>query len=454
MSLSVDVSSTLAYIQSRARFGVKPGLERILYLLNGLGSPHDRLRFVHVAGTNGKGSTCVYTAQILQAAGYRVGLYTSPYLTAFAERMSVNGDPITAFELVQFTEQVRRVAQTVEGNPLLEPTEFEVITAVSMLFFLARNVDLVVLETGLGGRYDATNVVWPEVCALTNVALDHTEILGKRVEEIAFDKSGIIKKKIPVFTGADSQALSVIERIANEQQSPLWVLSRDLHVVFEGSFGVRGQRFSYFGMRRDYLGLQTRMLGSHQLKNAAIALGLVEALRERGFAISDEAVRTGIATAKWPGRLEVIQEDPLVLLDGAHNPAAAHALAQALKDLAIDRFVLVIGVLGDKDIEGIVHAIIKDCVHIVVTEPDVPRAAPVERLKDVVLHHVGADVPVETVREVSSAVQRAVRLAKDLSLPLCIMGSLYTVAQAKAIFMQQAEGKYAREVEKQWQWDR
>ncbi len=436
MSLTVDANAAVEYIQARARFGIKPGLERIAFLLQGLGAPHEQLRFVHVAGTNGKGSTCFFIAQMLQAAGYRVGLYTSPYLIAFAERMSVNGVPITSHELVSFTERVRRVAETVADNQFLEPTEFEIITALSFLFFVERKVDLVVLETGLGGRYDATNIVIPEVSVITNVDLDHTEILGKSVKEISFDKSGIIKEKIPVVTGAENAALAVVTNVAKEKQSPMFVAKRDLSIVSEQIKGMYGQRFSYFGMHRDFLGLDMRMLGMHQLTNAGIALGVIEVLQDIGYDIDEVAIRSGLSTAVWSGRFEVIHENPLVVLDGAHNPAGARALARALSDLLIDRYVLIIGVLGDKDIAGITQAVVPNSVYVIVTEPDVARAASANLVAEFVSKCTVGDTPIEVNEHIVQAVARGVLLAQQLSLSLCIMGSLYTVAQAKTAFMQ------------------
>ncbi|MCY0893093.1 MAG: bifunctional folylpolyglutamate synthase/dihydrofolate synthase [Acidibacillus sp.] len=435
MGLSLEEQSAIAYIQSRARFGMKPGLQRIAYLLQHLGSPEKQLRFIHVAGTNGKGSTCVYAASMLQAAGYRVGLYTSPYLTAFAERMSVNGEAITASELIALTKQVQLIADTVAGNKELEPTEFEIITAIAFLFFLSRKVDLVVLEAGLGGRFDATNVVLPEVCAITNVDLDHTEILGKNVREIAFDKSGIIKSNVPVVTGAQHDALDVIQQVAKKQHSDVWMLHNTIRVVPEYVYDLAGQRFSYMGRFHDWLGLRLNMLGIHQVSNAGVALGLMEVLSTKGYTISEQAIRVGLKTAVWPGRLEVIHKDPVVILDGAHNKAGAVAMARALEDLSISRYVLVMGVLSDKDMDGMSRAIVPKSSYVIVTKPAVQRSTPTEVLASFVRNYAG-EVPVELVEDVSQAVQRGVSIANQKAVALCIMGSLYTVAEAKMTFLQ------------------
>lgn len=283
MSIWANAQEATRYIESRQRFGVKPGLERTRRLLDLLGSPDETLRFAHVAGTNGKGSTCALLASVLRAAGYRTGLYTSPYLTSFGDRMSVDGLEITDDLLLTCAS---RVKQAIDGDRLLQadpPTEFEVTTAIALLFFVASEVDIIVWETGLGGRYDATNVVVPEVTAITNVDLDHTQILGRRVEQIAADKAGIAKMGRVMVTGATGAALRVIRAHARAQGAPVRQLGCDFRVVIEQGIGFAGQRFSYFGMGQDLHGLQIALLGAHQGSNAGVALAMIEVLRARGF---------------------------------------------------------------------------------------------------------------------------------------------------------------------------
>ncbi len=423
-----------AYISSRKRFGIKPGLLRTQLLLDALGNPEAKIRFIHVAGTNGKGSTCVYLASVLEHAGYRVGLYTSPELNSFSDRMMINGEEISEHEIVQFTMEIKRVLDV--DVALLEdpPTEFEVTTALSFLYFAAHEVDLVVLEAGLGGRYDATNVVTPMVCAITNVSYDHMDVLGTSLEEIAYDKAGIIKQGIPIVTGARTPALGVIESIAQQALAPCFVYGRDFYAVTEETYETRGQRFSYFGIGRDWYGVSLKMVGLHQVDNAAVALGVLEVLQQGGeIRATDRDIRGGFSRSVWRGRLEVVSQSPIVLLDGAHNPAGAMALAEALGSIGLVSYILVTGVLKDKDIRGILQQVVSGAKHVIATAPGVARAADPSFVADVAREYVQHDTVVEVVTGVAQAVQRAMMLAKDdgKDVGVCVMGSLYTVAEAR-----------------------
>ena len=443
MSPWENTEAAIRYIESRKRFGIKPGLERILTLLARAGNPERRLRFVHVAGTNGKGSTCAYLASVLFEAGYRVGLYTSPHLHAFQERMSINGSGIADEELESLTLQVK---QWIDDDPVLmddPPTEFEVTTAVAFLYFAAHEVDLVVLETGLGGRFDATNAVMPEVSVITNIAYDHTQILGRHLEQIAFDKAGIVKAGRPVVTAAKSPGKEVIAAVAHAEHSPLFVLGSDFFAVSEEMSGVDGQRLSYMGLHTDYYGLELGMLGAHQVENATLALGALECLAARGFPVADHAVRKGLAATRWEGRLEVVRREPLTVLDGAHNPAGAQALAFALQSIRLSSYVLVVGILADKDMVGILRPMAKGAVHVIATQANVARAAKMETVAKAAQTVFGSAMAVEQIAAISDCLERATEVAKQQGpeIGICIMGTLYTVAEARRLFVCATQNK-------------
>lgn len=441
MSLLTSVQEALSYLASRERFGIKPGLGRTRELLAALGDPQQRLRCLHVAGTNGKGSTCAILASILTAAGYRVGLYTSPYLTAFANRMSVQGVDIGDADLIRYTEQVRAL---IESSALLQadpPTEFEITTAIAFLFFAKENVDFVVLETGLGGRYDATNVSLPVVSAITNIGYDHMNILGPRLQDIAYDKAGIIKQGVPVVTGAQDVALRVISRVADDVGSSLRVRGTDFRFVVEEAGTLLGQRVSYYGLYQDFLGLWLPLLGAHQAQNLSVALAAVEELRAQGYAVDALAIRRGVSNVRWAGRLEVMAQSPLVLLDGAHNPAGSAALGASLQQLGISSYVLVTGVLADKDMAGILRHTVPRAAHVLAVRPDTSRAADAEMIASIAQGFAPPGICVESCPSVASSLRRAVEIAElSGNIPVVVTGTLYVVAQAREILMREAVG--------------
>jgi len=424
----------IAYIESRQRFGVKPGLDRTRRLLASLGSPERSLRFAHIAGTNGKGSTCALLASVLQTAGYRTGLYTSPYLSGFGERMSINRQEIDDASLIRYTAQIKAV---IDGDATLQadpPTEFEVTTALALLYFQAEQADIIIWETGLGGRYDATNVVLPEVTAITNVALDHTQILGRRVEYIAADKAGICKPGRALVTAAQGAALNIIQSAAHKAEAPLYACGSDFRVTVEQSLGIMGQRLTYFGRRRDVSGLEIALLGPHQAYNSAVALCVLEVLGERGFVIAESALRTGLRTATWAGRLEVVCHAPLIVLDGAHNPHGAQALARALQVLAINRYVLVAGVLADKDIAGVVGPLAARALAVCATQARVPRAADASQVAAIAERFTQPGVQVHVAPAIADCLAQALTFAAELGpdVGIVVMGTLFTVAEARA----------------------
>ena len=331
----------ISYIENTGWSKTRLGLDRITVLLNKLGNPQKELKFVHVAGSNGKGSTCAMLEAILRAAGYRTGFYISPYIEDFCERIQVSGKNIPREDLARLTEQVKAAADEMEDHP----SQFELVTAVGMLYFKEQKCDIVVLEVGMGGEFDATNVIDPpEVAVITNIGLEHTEYLGDTLEKIAAAKGGIIKSGCHVISYESSdEVLSVLRAICLEKNVPFTV-ALSSKIVPLGS-GLSGQDFSW-----DSSTYHLKLLGPHQLSNASVVLETVAALRERGWTIPEAAVQQGLSSVSWPARLEVLQQNPLVILDGGHNPQCWEALSSAVRILLPGKkAVLLTGVLADKE---------------------------------------------------------------------------------------------------------
>ena len=418
-------SSAVAYLYRLQKHGIKLGLMTITALMVRLGMPQTRYRTLHIAGTNGQGSTAAMAAAVLQAAGYRVGLYTSPHLVEFRERIRVNGEMIAESRVARLTEQLQALCQ-----PDLSPTFFEYTTAMAFQHFADSGVDVAVLEVGLGGRFDATNLIAPMACAVTTISLDHQEYLGTTCSSIAFEKAGIIKPAVPVVLGRiEDHALRTIERTARERQAPVFRLDEDFRTE-----GEEPQQFSYRGLGMQYDGLTCALKGRHQLDNAACALALLGAAAPQGIAVTAEAVRAGLRAVNWAGRLEVVDRRPTILLDGAHNPAAATALADFLT--RSDRshpsrpVVLVLGMMRDKDHRGFVEPL-RDLVdEVVLTQADLPRSATAQELRALLEGLLPHPHVVQSIGD-------AMALARQLATPeglVCVTGSLMLVGECKAWF--------------------
>lgn len=417
-------SSAIEYLYGLQKHGIKLGLETMRTLLSRQGNPERRFKSLHIGGTNGKGSTAAMTAAMLRAAGYRVGLYTSPHLIDFRERIRVNQIMVAEAQVAELTERLH--ASVPSG---LTPTFFELTTAMALLHFAESGVDVAVLEVGLGGRFDATNVVDPEACAITTIALDHQEHLGTTEEAIGFEKAGIIKPGVPVVVGRiDGPAWDVIRQTAVDRGSPLTRLGVDFHAD-----GTGQEEFSYRGRSRQLDGLTCALTGRHQLDNAACAVALLEAAEGRGLSIPDEAMRRGLESVVWEGRLEVAERGPVLLLDGAHNPAAAHVLAEYLTEWRASRpesrVILVLGMMRDKDHPRFVEPLCRLVSEVVLTQADMARSATVQELRDTIgsrfsLCHVAPG----TADALALAKARAT--AQDL---ICVTGSLMLVGEVKAL---------------------
>ena len=418
-------SSAVAYLYRLQKHGIKLGLATMTALMVQLGMPQTRYRTLHIAGTNGKGSTAAMAAALLQVAGYRVGLYTSPHLVEFRERICVNGEMIAESQVAQLTEQLQTLCQ-----PDLSPTFFEYTTAMAFQHFADSGVDVAVLEVGLGGRFDATNVVTPMACAVTTISLDHQEYLGTTLSSIAFEKAGIIKPGVPVVLGRlEDDAWRTIKQVARERQAPVFRLNKDFRTEGEGP-----QQFSYRGLGMQYDGLTCTLEGRHQLDNAACALALLGAAAPQGIAVTAEAVRAGLRAVNWAGRLEVVDRRPTILLDGAHNPAAATALADYLmhsdRSHPFHPVVLVLGMMRDKDHRDFVEPLRGLVDEVVLTQADLPRSATAQELRaslEGLLPHT----------HVVPSLSDAMALARQLATPdglVCVTGSLMLVGECKAWF--------------------
>ncbi len=417
----MDYDQALKYIEGVSYLGVKPGLERVSALLGRLGHPERKTRFVHVAGTNGKGSTSVMTASALSACGYKTGLYTSPHLARVNERMRLDGAEIPDGE---FARVVSALASAAEG--LAEPcTEFELLTAAALLWFAEAGADIAVLEVGMGGRFDATNVIPRSECAvITNIGLDHTAVLGDTVEAIAAEKAGIFKGGRAVSYEQPESVAAVLRSAAAKTGTELTFA--DFSKIEPLSDSVEGQRFRFEG--EEY---SIRLLGAHQLKNAAVALTALDTLRRSGWDLPAEGVRKGLAAAVWPARFELVERAPLFVVDGGHNPQCVAATAEAIRRyMPGGRCVILMGVLADKNWSAMIDILADVAEGFVCAAPDSPRALP------------AADLGAELLRrglhaEVCSSVPEAVEAAKALAGPdgaVCSVGSLYMSGAVRACF--------------------
>jgi len=434
----MNYDEALAYIQSFTDYEKTTGylyapenfdLRRVLDLLHRLGDPHLQAKTVHVAGSKGKGSTASLVASVLREAGYRTGLFTSPHLLDFRERIRVDGEMIGQEEMARHVERMQPHVDAVHQDAAYgRLTTFELITALGFMFFAEQSADFQVMEAGLGGRLDATNVVSPLCCAITAISLDHTAILGDTVEKIATEKAGIIKEGRPVVSSPQvEEALAVIERTCQQRQAPLTIVGRDVRFG-KGRPEDGGQAFSVETRRQRY-DLWIPLLGAHQVENASTAIGVLEALCDSGVNIGGDAIKQGFRRVVWPGRLQVLKRRPLLVVDGAHNGESTRRLVQALQDnFAFGRLTVVLGTSSDKDIEGIFRALLPAIDCLIVTRSQHPRAAAAEYLA-ARWAKLGKEAIVTA--NVGDAIALAIAGAGDNDL-ICVTGSLFVVADALA----------------------
>lgn len=420
----MNYSQSMEYLKGLTKFGINLGLDRITDLLDRMGNPEKKVDYVHVAGTNGKGSTAAMLSSILERSGMQVGLFTSPHLHSYTERIRINGREIAEDEVAEILTEMRVHLDEMVRTGMEHPTEFEVSTALALSYFARRKVDLAVLEVGMGGAIDSTNVIIPRLSIITNVGMDHMDYLGPTLEDIARVKAGIIKEGIDVITAVDDPAaLRVVREVAREKKAPLWEEGRDFWA--EGlSAASDGQVFQCTVKDIVFKGLKTSLRGRHQLVNAAVAVaGAVK------LGAGADAIRRGLEAASWPCRLETVQEEPLVVIDAAHNHHGVKVLVDAISQYWPDRKkVLVLGMLADKEREKVVAEIAPLVEKAVVTKPNSPRAGAWQQVADFVRPWVSEVVLEENI---DLAVDRALEMVEPGEM-LLITGSIYMVAEARA----------------------
>lgn len=418
----MDFNKALEYISGTEWFGSKPGLERVRELLHRLGDPHTALKFIHIAGTNGKGSASAMLASIMKAAGYKTGLFTSPYLARFTERMKINGKEIGDDALADIVTRIQPLADTMAEHP----TEFELMTAAALLWFAEEHCDIVVLEVGLGGRYDATNIIAaPEVAVIMNIGLDHTAVLGNSIEQIAGEKAGIIKPDCDV--ALYQQCDSVTEVVRSEcagQNARLHIA--DFATIMPEFDSLDGQVFTYKGNA-----YALPLLGAHQRRNAAVVLEAVDILRSRGWTLDQADVEHGLYAVNWPARFEIVSDEPFFVVDGGHNPQCAQTVVDNLLHYFPDKHrILLVGVLADKDYVGLTDILNAAAHEYVCVAPNSPRALAAEDLGRCVARF-GKNVTLcDSIRE-------GVAAAQDLAGidgMVCAVGSLYMAGEIRDCF--------------------
>lgn len=418
----MNYESALAYIHAVQWAGHKPGLSRTRTLLAALGSPEKRLKFVHIAGTNGKGSTAAMLASCLRAAGYRVGLYTSPFINRFNERIQVDGRQIADEELVELVERVRPAAEAMADVP----TEFEIITALGMLYFEQKQCDIVVLEVGLGGTLDSTNVIpVPECAVITALGMDHVQELGPTLADIASAKAGIIKEGGAVVSyGGAPEADAVIARVAAEKHA-------ELHTVDFGKLTCRPSTLEYAAF--DFDGLENvhlPLIGSYQPYNAALAITALRVLRSRGWNISEQAIRQGLESVSWPGRFELLRRAPAFILDGSHNAHGMRATVQSLQArFPGQKFVFLLSIMADKDVDEMLALLAPLAARFVTVAAHTPRAMPAAELAG---HIRALGGQAETADSIPAGVARVIELAGEG--PVCALGTLYFSGEVRQAF--------------------
>lgn len=418
-----DYERCLDTMYALGRFGIVLGLSTMEGILSKLGNPHKDLACIHVAGTNGKGSVSSTLAHILHQSGYRTGLYTSPHLVSFNERIMVDNEQVSNDEVVEAYHAVA-AANTGERSA----TFFELSTAMAFYLFKKKKVEYAVIETGMGGRLDATNIITPLLSIITNISLEHKAYLGSTLSDIAFEKAGIIKQGVPVITAADQDTvLSVIEKTASENQAPLSIYRRDFKVRRKKQEGC----FTYYGLNETWQDMQVELKGKHQVDNAALALAACEVLKTKGVRITEDTVRQGLKATRWPGRLEVVAQSPLTMVDGAHNLMSIHKLSDYLEEYhSGKKITLVTGVLDDKAYSAMFKRLLPLCARVVLTQAKTERAIAPESL-----YKVAKDLcpDVTIINDIPEAILHAEKETGTDDM-ICISGSLYVVGEAKAFF--------------------
>ncbi len=418
----------LHWIHSRLRLGIKPGLMRMEWMLEKLDHPEQKVKFVHIGGTNGKGSTVTYLRSILESAGYETGTFTSPYIEQFNERISLNGIPISDEEITQLANVIYPLSVELEGTELGGPSEFEIITAMAIYYFAeVHPVDFALFEVGLGGRFDSTNVIQPLLSIITNIGLDHTQFLGSTHKEIAFEKAGIIKQDTSIISAVKQpEAQEVIVNKANEMQAPLYFLNKEFNIVDHVSI-ESGETFTLQSNEHTLQDLTITMFGQHQTENAALAVMAAILLgKEHSYLIEEHHIREGLQDAHWPGRFEFVSHNPILILDGAHNEEGVTALTAELAKRYHDKKIKIIfTALADKKLDEMIHLLDQVADEITFVSFDYPRATSVE-----VLFNLSGSAHKKMDEDWKQVLTSEYKSVKENEI-LVVTGSLYFISQVK-----------------------
>jgi len=435
----------MQWILGLRSFGIRPGLERTKWMLAKLDHPHRHLRFVHVAGTNGKGSTCAFLYETLRRCGYGVGMFTSPYIDRYENRIQCDGEPISGESLTRLANRIKPLADELAAGELGPPTMFEVTVVLAILYFATEKYpDYIIWETGLGGRLDCTNVVHPVVSIITNVGHDHTDILGDSIEQIAEEKAGIIKPGVPVVTTAeDPAAIEVIRKAAEARKATMYLLHRDFFIE-KASVEENAQTFDFRGPFRTIPEVRIRMAGAHQQKNAAAALMTLEVLRQYlALILEDEDLYPAFLETKWPGRFERISDNPPLIVDGAHNPDGARTLADTLRGVNRRRLNVMVGMVKSKNHRAYLEHILPIADRIIFTEPDDARKLSAQDLADIAAPVIESLArPVEWTMEPDwkKALERLMAWTGKDDVAI-VTGTLYLVSDVRSWVIHQSESE-------------
>ena len=417
----LSYKKALQYLYGLQKYGIKFGLSKTSNIMKKLGNPHRGRKYIHIAGTNGKGSVSAMVESILVRSGMKVGFYSSPHLVRFTERFRINGKEISQKKAAELTEELRDIIDP--GHP---PTYFEVTTAMALTYFAREKCDIAIMEVGMGGRLDATNIIRPVASAITNISLEHQFFLGNRLIDIAGEKAGIIKRGVDLVTAATQPSvIRLFESICAEKKASFWRVGKDVRYRSSCS------GLNYYGLKRVLRDLETGLKGGFQGRNTALSLAIIEMLEAKGFNISSDNIVRGLRETTWPGRMHIISDTPLIILDGAHNPRAIRELAGSIgNEFSPKNLILVLGIMEDKDISRIIDGIMDVTDYVICTKPVYYRSADPEILMKHVSSHGKKG---EVVRSISGAVRRA----KDLAGPrdmILVTGSLFTVGEALTYF--------------------
>ncbi|MGX4601366.1 bifunctional folylpolyglutamate synthase/dihydrofolate synthase [Faecalimicrobium sp. JNUCC 81] len=427
----MNYQESLKYIEETHKFGIRLGLDNMSRLLELLGNPQDKVKIIHVAGTNGKGSTCSFITSILKESGYKVGLYTSPFLETFTERIRVNGENIPKEDVARIVTLIREKIEQMVSEGYSYPTEFEIVTTMAFYYYCEQEVDFVALEVGLGGRYDATNIIkGSEVSVICSISLDHVNILGDTIPKIAYEKGGIIKENgTAIVYDQSNEAKDVIKEICKDKNANYIEVKFDDIDIKKSD--IYSQVYNATIMGERYEDLEIKLIGDHQVNNSILALSVIKYLVDtKGLEISEENIRKGLINTKWPGRIEKIKEMPIFIIDGAHNEDGAKSLAKAIdKNFKGKNLTMLIGMLEDKDIDGVLEILMPRFDKAIVTTPDNPRAISSELLKEKISKYVANVVE---KKEIEDAVNYALENSNEDDV-IISAGSLYMIGAVRTI---------------------